>query len=218
MSVTTQNRADSDSLVVSYLFLRRAIGLVGISLPFVLALGKLLLEGPGIEASVSSYYHTVMRDVFVGSLCAIAVFLLSYTGYERRDNIAANFGFVFAIGTALFPVAPEIGADATDRLVSMVHIVFAALYFLTLAYFSLVLFPRTHPDRAPTPRKLQRNRVYKTTGYVMLLCLALIALVPLLPADSALLSVDPVFWLEAAAIVAFGIAWMTKGEAILQDL
>jgi hypothetical protein len=30
-------------------------------------------------------------------------------------------------------------------------------------------------------------------------------------------ALKPVFWLEAGAIVAFGVAWFTKGEAILHD-
>jgi hypothetical protein len=28
---------------------------------------------------------------------------------------------------------------------------------------------------------------------------------------------EPRFWLESIAIVAFGISWLTKGEAILKD-
>ena len=28
---------------------------------------------------------------------------------------------------------------------------------------------------------------------------------------------QPVFWLEAIAVLAFGISWLTKGEAILGD-
>jgi len=37
---------DSDnSLVISYLWLRTAIGIIGIALPFALALGKILFDG-----------------------------------------------------------------------------------------------------------------------------------------------------------------------------
>jgi hypothetical protein len=28
---------------------------------------------------------------------------------------------------------------------------------------------------------------------------------------------NPVFWLETIAILAFGVSWLTKGEAILKD-
>ena len=46
------------SLVLSYLGLRRAIGVLALCLPFVLVIGKILLQSPGIEASISGYYYT----------------------------------------------------------------------------------------------------------------------------------------------------------------
>lgn len=72
-------------LVISYLVLRKAIGYLGIALPFILVFGNMLLNKPGIQSSISSYYYTPMRDVFVGTMCAIAVFMMSYKGYERKD-------------------------------------------------------------------------------------------------------------------------------------
>ena len=36
--------ASNDALVISYLVLRKAIGIIGTLLPFVLAFGKVLLE------------------------------------------------------------------------------------------------------------------------------------------------------------------------------
>lgn len=101
-----------NSLVLSYLGLRKAVGIIGILLPFVLVFGKILLDGSGIESSISSYYYTIMRDVFVGSLCAIAMFLLSYRGYEHADSVAGKLAAILALGTALFPTSPIY--DATD--------------------------------------------------------------------------------------------------------
>ena len=63
--------SNDNSLVISYLSLRKAIGVIGITLPFVLVFGKILLQGPGLLGSMSSYYHSIMGDVFVGSFCAI---------------------------------------------------------------------------------------------------------------------------------------------------
>lgn len=209
--------ASNDSLVLSYLGLRKAIGIIGMALPFVLAFGKIVLDGPGIQSSISAYYYTVMRDVFVGSLCAIAVFLASYRGYARQDDIAGDLACGFAVGVALFPVAPEVGATVQDRIVGAFHLFFAVCFFLTLAFFSLKLFRKTHAAIAPTLRKLQRNLVYTVCGYAILVCIGLILVVQLLPADSPLMRLDPVFWLEAAAIMAFGVSWFTKGEAILKD-
>jgi hypothetical protein len=207
----------NDSLVISYLGLRKAVGIIGIALPFVLAFGKILLEGPGILNSVSAYYHTGMRDVFVGSLCAIAVFLMSYHGYERKDDIAGDVACIFALGVALLPTLPEANVTPRDRTIGALHLLSAAGFFLTLAYFSLALFRKTDPTRPPTRRKRQRNAVYTFCGYTILVCVALILVAVFLPGDAPVKRLAPVFWLEATAIVAFGVSWLTKGEAILKD-
>lgn len=206
------------ALVLSYLDLRKAVGLIGLLLPFVLALGKLLLEGPGLQSSVSAYYHTVMGDVFVGSMCAMAVFFVSYRGYEDKDALAGDLACLFALGIALFPVAPQPAPSASQQMIGAVHLVSAVCFFLTLAYFALVLFRKTDPSREPTPRKLMRNRVYTVCGYAILACLALAVLTKLLRWDHMYPQLAPVFWLEASAIVAFGLSWFVKGEGILEDV
>ena len=125
----------SDSLVLSYLALRKAIGVLGIALPFVLALGGMLLDGPGIQTTISNYYYTSMRNVFVGTLCAIGVFLLSYRGYDRRDDIAGDIACVFALGVAFFPTTPPVTPSGLQRLDGIIHLASAAAFFLTLSYF-----------------------------------------------------------------------------------
>jgi hypothetical protein len=204
-----------NSMVVSYLVLRRAVGVLGIALPFVVAIGKRILDGPGIQSTISAYYYTSSRNLFVGTLCAIASFLLSYRGYDRKDSILSNCAGALAIGIALFPTTPEIGATPTEKIVGCLHIFFAAGYFLLLAYFSLVLFTKT--DGNPTRRKMQRNSVYRVCGYTILVCLALIVAVSRLPDGAVITEWKPRFWLESMAVVAFGVSWLTKGEAILPD-
>lgn len=206
-----------DPLVLSYLGLRKAIGTIGTALPFVLAFGKILLESPGIQSSMSAYYYTVMRDVFVGSLCAIAVFLMSYRGYERQDYVAGKLACLFALGVAFFPTAPDVDPTAREKIVSMAHSLLAMAFFLTLAYFSLAQFRKTDPRKPPTPQKLRRNMVYTVCGWTILACILLIAVMALLPGDAPVKRLDPVFWLESLAVVAFGVSWLTKGEAILKD-
>ncbi len=207
------------SLVFSYLALRKAIGFLGIALPFTVSLGALIFFQTGIRSSVSSYYYTGMRDVLVGALWAIGFFLLSYRGYERADDIAGNLACVFAVGTAVFPTAPDTNTSAVATWIGYIHYLFAALFFLTLIYFSLFLFTKTNPSRLPTRRKLQRNRVYRVCGYAMAVCILLIPIYSFLPAREVLplKAYNPVFWLETIAIVTFGISWLTKGEAILKD-
>jgi hypothetical protein len=204
-----------DTLVHSYLFLRRAIGLIGLALPPVLIVGNLLLGG-GLLGSISTYYYSDLRNVYVGAMCAVGVFLLSYRGYEKRDDVIADVAAVAAIGVALFPTTPDGNPTRTDQVVGVLHLVFAAVFFLTLAYFCLVLFRKSSTPN-PTGRKLQRNRVYLASGVTILVCLVLIAVISWF-FDEATRSLHPALWLESIATLAFGLAWLTKGEAILGDL
>lgn len=206
------------SLVFSYLTLRKVIGLLGTLLPLVVALGAWIVFQTGLQDSISSYYHTDMRDVFVGTLFAIGFFLLSYRGYERADRIAGNLACVFAVGAALFPTNPD-GVAEGARFIGYIHFAFAALLFLTLIYFSLFLFTKTDASQPPTKQKLKRNMIYRVSGYAMLASIILIVVYFRLPGEvmESLDRFNPVFWLETITVVAFGISWLTKGEAILAD-
>ena len=207
----------TSSLVLSYLGLRKAIGILAVSLPFVLVAGKIILESSGIEPSISDYYYTVMRNVFVGTLCAIGVFLMSYRGYERADDVAGNLGCFFVVGVALFPTTPAKDPSQAEKIIGFVHYGFAAAFFLTLAYFCLVLFRKTNPAKPMTPKKIQRNRVYVVCGYLILACIFLLAVYGLFLRDTPIARLDPIFWLETVAVITFGLSWLVKGEALLGD-
>ncbi|UCG50546.1 MAG: DUF998 domain-containing protein [Candidatus Latescibacterota bacterium] len=207
------------SMVFSYLALRKTVGILGIAFPFVLSLGALIFFRTGIQGSISGYYHTGMRDVFVGILCVIGFFLLSYRGHGCLDDIVGDLACIFAVGVALFPTNPECVTEGGTRIIGHLHQVFATLFFLTLICFSLLLFTKTHKHRTPTRRKKQRNKVYKICGCTMFVCILLIGILSLFPDDvkSSLKPIKPVYWLEAFAVFAFGVSWFTKGEAILKD-
>jgi hypothetical protein len=218
MAMTTLLEAEN-ALVISFLALRKAIGLLGIALPLAVSLGAFIVFQTGLQGSLSDYYYTGTRDVFVGTLWAIGFFLLSYKGYERADAIAGNLGCVFAIGISLFPTVPDVNPSAAAPWIGYAHAGFTVLFFSTLIYFSLCLFTKTDPSKPPTKKKLQRNMVYRVCGYTMAVCILLIGVNYLLKntGASALQKYHPVFWLEALAIEAFGISWLIKGEAILSD-
>ncbi len=215
--VTSTSTKEDNRLVISYLTLRKAVGSLGIALPFILAIGGLLVHKLAIQSSMSHYYHSDMRDIFVGILCAIAVFLISYKGYNREDDYVGDLAGLFAIGVALIPTAPDL-ATGTVAVVGGLHLLFATGFFCTLAYFSLFLFTKTNTSN-PTPQKKQRNTVYKVSGFIILIAIGLIGFLAILPDSTSepIKSLKPVFWLESIAIIAFGISWLTKGEAILKD-
>lgn len=202
----TSGTASRDA-VLSYTGLRRAVGAIGLALPSVLVIGNLLLTGEGLRSSLSSYYYTGMRDVFVGSLCAIGVFLFCYR-YERPDDLLANATGVAAIGVALFPTRPEGPVSTTQVVIGWLHLTFAAAFFALLAWFCLVLF--TRDDGAPTRRKSLRNSIYRACGIAILACMGLAVV-------TGALGIDALFWLESLAVLAFGLAWFVKGDTVLRD-
>ncbi|HEU5352713.1 MAG TPA: hypothetical protein VFU55_14060 [Terracidiphilus sp.] len=215
-------------VVLSYHEQRRAVGILALSLPFLLAGGRVVLAllGPGhrlpkpiLEHSISDYYYSSMGNVLVGSLCAIAVFLICSRGYDPADEVAGYVAGVGSLGVALVPSLNPGGGPYTRMQIETGHLhsAFAGLMFLALAYFCLVLFRRTSPLRKVTRRKLHRNRIYLACGLVILACDAGMAALAF-PAVALRFWNDRALLLcETLALMAFGIAWLTKGNGILKD-
>ena len=67
-------------LIVSYLTMRRLIGVIGIALPIIMVLGGFIQNGFVILDSISNYYYTNMRDFFVGII--IRYFTFPYFIYR----------------------------------------------------------------------------------------------------------------------------------------
>jgi hypothetical protein len=240
-TVETINRqaGTERALAMSYLGLRRGIGVIGLLLPFVLPLGKIIFESPGLEGSMSAYFYTVTGRVFVGSLCAIGVFLLSYR-YKKWDIIASIIAGICAIGVALFPTTPKVDPTATQEAIGIAHGIFAGLFFFTLACMSVFLFTKTNPyqtlkPRKPmdylsmfvvtrtkpglplNPRKKRRNIVFRACGYVIIACIIGMGIVGIPSIKEHVQQYNLVFWLESLAVFAFGASWLIKGETILAD-
>jgi len=205
-----------DPGLISYLTLRKFVGLIGILLPFALVIIHMLLARQVVLlGSVSGYYYTDVRGVLVGSLCAIGVFLFAYRGYYEWDDKLTNAAGIFAIGVALFPTAP-VNPSPRARDIGYVHLTCAGLLFAALAVIALWQFTKTDPVKGPTEQKKKRNLVYRVCGSVIVLCLVLVPIESLV-IGAPIQRFKPLFWLEAVAVVAFGIAWLVKGEAILKD-
>ncbi|SCE81452.1 hypothetical protein GA0074695_1328 [Micromonospora viridifaciens] len=201
---------------VTVCHLRLGIGSVGIALPVVLVVGHLVAARRlTLLDSLSGYYHTEMRDVFVGSLCAVGVFLVAYR-YRRPDDALGTVAGVLAVAVALFPTTMGASAGATshsDRMVGVVHQVAAAALFVLLATFCLVLF--TRPDRAGVPPPRSAVRFYRVCGGLILAAIALALVSTQLPTDVRD-TLKPVLWCETVAVFAFGAAWVAKSDALFR--
>jgi hypothetical protein len=211
-------QAAENPMLVSYRGLRRAIGAIGIALPIALVVVDNLLyriierqdNAAFIRESISSYYWSVAAGgVFIGSLCSIGVFLWSYRGNGKYDDMAGNAACIAAVCTAMFP---------NSSPTSVVHYISAAILFLLLAYFCLYSFPGQDPGTTPTPKKPLRNNIYRTCGTLILLSIVSAATLQLIyRPDSPPWSL--VFWFESLAIWSFGWSWYIKGKglSVVQD-
>ncbi len=85
-----------------------------------------------------------------------------------------------------------------------------------LAFFALILFTKSAPGVEPTPQKRARNRIYRLCGWAIVASIAVIAITKAAQGflDVTLLPAQSVFWLESVAVIAFGVSWLVKGEAL----
>ena len=213
MATVSQTPPPPDSLVISYLTLRKLVGLLGISLVPVLVLGSFVFDHTNhIQISVSAYYHTNMRNALVGIVCGISLFLLSYNGYTWQDALASKLAGVFALGIAFLPTS--MGDDKSD-IISKLHYITSGVFFVILSYMSIFLFTKSAGNM--TPEKKKRNRVYRICGVIMLVSVIGIPVDGIPAIHDRIKSIKPTLILEFLALTSFGVSWLTKGEFILED-
>ena len=211
------------SLIISYLAMRRLIGGLGILLPVIVVIGGIVLGHAGPQFTISSYYYTNMRDCYIGILSGVALFLLSYRGYERIDDIISTLAGMFAIGLILFPTSLSSGQPVKvgvflldDDISGVIHAIFGGLFFLALSFISILLFTRRHPG--PMGReKRRRNVIYRSCGGAMILAVTCIGVYTVFIPKSFLAALFPILTLETFASLAFGISWMVKGNTLFKD-
>lgn len=227
-----------NELVLSFLAVRRALGLLGLALPISLLLVALLTDEP-MHPSISEFYHGRARDLFVGILCAIGVFMWAYVGYPPArpgewptDQLISRIAAVAAFGVALIPTGDNLAAggsvmadctllqcwlgEANSR---MLHYISAAIFFICLAVFCLVLFQR-NGGKPVDAEKAARNRIYAICGWVIVLSMLALAAYGLVyrgrdaVGQAAMDRTYLVFVFESIGIIAFAISWLVKGETL----
>ena len=182
------------------------MGWLAILLPVLTTVGYWVFgaQRGGFLGSISESYYTLMRDVFVGTLCIEAFFLYAYRGYNAFEDRFFNGLAFLSVVIALFsmnskPVVAG-GVDAppschysitmdptclivlNDRVLmshheafGWIHIIAAAILFASLGYVSICLFTKTDCTE-PGPEKRRRNTIYRASGIAIWSALALYGL------------------------------------------
>jgi drug/metabolite transporter (DMT)-like permease len=218
------------SYVLSYLTIRKVIGILAILIPILMAFGGMMDgSGKGIRESISNYYYSNMQDVFVGILCAVALFLISYKGYDLIDNISSSVAGIAALGVAFFPMSRHINDPVNfpqqqhvgvfflnESHTYPVHITSAVLFFLVIAFISFFLFTKTGGKKMTEGKKI-RNLVYRICGIGILFFLTLMIAYNIFPKNTGIDKLNPVFWLESLALAFFGFSWLVKGKTLWKE-
>lgn len=145
-----KSQEDDNTLVKSYVSVRRALGFLGLFLPPLLLLVAALTSEVA-QSSISAYYYGAAGNILVGTLCAMSVFLWSYVGYEADDNfpsdkLVSRLAAAAALVVAFVPTGTTPAADAgictfveclvitaTPFSPAYVHLIAAGVFFALLA-------------------------------------------------------------------------------------
>lgn len=231
------NRADPAVLFArSYLTIRTTVGIIGVALPFVFIVGEAFFLGGGvhIRGSLSAYYHTSMRDYFVGGLCVVGVLLATYmAGQSRRTDFWLSLvAGVAVLGVAFFPTgrpgqaegAPRCGSTPMpdgcspvqqqwgETTVAAIHFACAIVFILSLAG---ICFYFAHRERN-YERNLRMAKIQAGCGWVIIAAVAWAAVGGLLGLDIGELT--PLYLGEVVSVWAFGVSWLLKGRDIWRAL
>ena len=197
-----------------YLRIRNLCGLLGILLPWIalFSAGIKLDKATGWWWSISATCY--QSDALVGVLVPASIVLMSYIGYERIDNLVTTLTGLFGLGIVLFPCKVGWIPDGSPvgffqlpiEFSHILHLSFAALFFLFAAINSLFLF--TRHGETMTDRKKVRNTIYRICGWGMIGLEALLVVLGLVFGTPAWF----VMVIEIILLQLFGFAWLVKGE------
>lgn len=205
--------------VRSYLLMRLVIGVVGVLLPVALLVGDwwFVDGGPTTRGSLSAYYHSGMRDVFVAALAVIGVFLLTYMAFHYNwDNVLSVVAGLTALGTAMFPtdggeVLTPLQRELGESLVAGIHYTCAAVFILALAAISWRFGTREHARSDRTAGQQRRWWLYhRACASTIVGAVVLIVLTQ----TTGVWDRSSILVGETVAALAFGLSWFVKGAEL----
>jgi hypothetical protein len=210
----TMTSTETGSMVGTFLLLRTAIGWIGTLLPIVVIVGDAAFSSGPLPNSLSDYYYTPMRNILVGALCVLGVFLLLYDVSVRVDRWITNAAGIGVLGVAFLPGSPPVPHLTTSQeVIGNLHVFFASIAFLGLAA-TMWRFSYAVSDGPQAPPPSPRGAVFYRVSACVMLGFVLLSGVAILLPLSIQNSTLAIYDTEAVAIFTFGISWLVKGRAL----
>ncbi len=207
---------------------RLLVGILAFALPIVLLIFSMIQSDCSTAlSSISDYYHSAGRDIFVGVISCVGFFLLCYPGYDMRDQVVSKIAGFAAIGVIAFPtdscfcdICQHVFEKDISDVTGFMHLLSAGFFFLMLIVFCLYLFRLS--DGPTSIQKQKRNRIYLWSGIAMIACIVGILLFFQFGPKYEEVGCDGtetawIYWLESFALWAFSISWLTKAQVICGD-
>jgi hypothetical protein len=203
---------------VTYTSLRTGLGIIALAFPLILLFAGWAKPVPD-HSSFCSYYHSYMRDFFVGGLFALGSFMYLYKGFSWQENYALNVAGILAILIAVVPTDLKSAPPIAESLRSQVHTMFSIAFLLTIGYVCVF----RSADTLPLLRPGSRANVYYYSYKLLGLCMVATPLAVYsyahwkqrsVPRDQRIVT----FYVEVAAVWAFGFYWLLKTKEIADSL
>lgn len=210
--------------LATYFNLRAALGLIALTFPILLVIGG-IITGGAVMPSISDYYFSPMRDLVVGALVAIGLFLINYQDARdsnRSYNMNARLSGLASIGLAIFPNQPHsegietfVHAVMNDQVSVALHFLCSFVFLTTLTVFCFVQFTRGLSNA--------QARLYRYCGWGLVIIGVSASFVSFVRsfdwfgAREFVETYNLIFWMETAGIWVFCIAWIAKGHTEQQS-
>lgn len=186
----------------SYLYLSLGIGLIAVFLPILL----MIAGGYQTHDSMSSFYHDKAgptRDILVGCLCAVGVFLFLFHGLSKRENWLLNAAGIAIIAVALIPSPGETGYGSV-----WLHRGAAIVFFVLIGIVAIFLSKGRIQHIVNDRKKRWFANAYTIAGVAMIAMPALIAILEFMHAR--ILGGHAIFLAECFGIWSFSAYWFLK--------
>lgn len=197
----TQARKDfSRHANLAFLVTSFGIGLIAFFVPILLP----LIGGYDGHYSISYFYHVpATRDLFVGLLWSVGIFLVFYQGLSRWENLLLSLAGILLIGVAMVPTS---SVQCSGEAFSL-HAACAVGFFLCL-FVVAVFFSKKRLDYILWPPLKKRFALAYTVAGCAMIGFPLLAYAIHFVEGRGCGHV--IYWIEASAIYAFSFYWFVK--------
>jgi hypothetical protein len=211
-----------------FIHLRIGVGVIGLSLPFVLVFGGKIMH-VSFAGSMSAYYHATpqcalpncsdavinpncleqgrgpMRNWFVGNLFFVGAAMFLMKGFSQWEDWALNIAGIAAPCVALFPM--EWPCRTPGLTYHSVHFPAAITFFVCAGFTCIFCSNKTLAQIPNDPQHRRGIKIFRMTYLVLGVAMFVL---PVIAWFVAYNSSHKGFWLEAAGVGAFGIYWLAK--------